>query len=114
MLVCPDPAKLIDAMLALGEAADRDETLPRLRIGIASGWAVSRARDWFGSPVNVASRITEIAEPGALLVSGSARGEVRDTQGFVWSFAESRQLKGVAGQTILFRVHRLAGDGGKA
>ena len=114
MLVCPDPAKLIDAMLALGEAADRDKTLPRLRIGIASGWAVSRARDWFGSPVNVASRITEIAEPGALLVSGSARDEVRDTHGFVWSFAESRQLKGVAGQTILFRVHRLAGDGGKA
>jgi adenylate cyclase len=114
MLICPDPAKLIDAMLALGEAAERDETLPQLRIGIASGWAVSRARDWFGSPVNVASRITEIAEPGAVLVAGSARDEVRDAHRFVWSFAESRQLKGVAGQTILFRVHRLAEDGGKA
>ena len=32
MFVCPDPAKLIDAMLALGEAAERDETLPQLRM----------------------------------------------------------------------------------
>jgi adenylate cyclase len=110
MLICPDTAKLIDAMLALGEAADRDETMPQLRIGIASGWAVSRARDWFGSPVNVASRITEIAGPGTTLVAGSARDEVGDAHGFVWSFAESRQLKGVAGQIQLFRVHRLTED----
>jgi adenylate cyclase len=114
MLVCPDPAKLIDAMLALDEAAERDETLPQLRIGIASGCAVSRARDWFGSPVNVASRVTEVAEPGAVFVAGSARDEVSDAHGFVWSFAESRQLKGVAGQTKLFRVHRLAEDDSKS
>lgn len=113
MLVCPDAATLIDAMLALGEAADRDEKLPQLRIGIASGWAVSRARDWFGSPVNVASRITEVAEPAAMLVAGSARDEVSDAHGFVWSLAESRQLKGVAGQTKLFRVRRQAGDDSK-
>ena len=114
MLVCPDPAKLIGAMLALAVAAERDESLPQLRIGIASGWAVSRARDWFGSPVNVASRITEVASPGAVLVAGSARDEVSDAHGFVWSFAESRQLKGVAGQTKLFRVHRLAEDGSES
>jgi class 3 adenylate cyclase len=48
------------------------------------------------------------------LVSGSARDEVRDAHEFVWSLAESRQLKGVAGQTILFRVHRLTEDGGKS
>ena len=114
MLICPDTAKLIDAMLALGEAADGDETMPQLRIGIASGWAVSRARDWFGSPVNVASRITEIAEPGAVLVAGSARDEVSEAHGLLWSFAESRQLKGVAGPTQLFRVRRLAEDDRKS
>lgn len=113
MLVCPDTAKLVDAMLALGEAAERDATMPQLRIGIASGWAVSRARDWFGSPVNVASRVTEIAQPGAVLVAESARFEVGDADDFLWSFAESRQLKGVAGQTDLFGVHRPAEKDGK-
>jgi class 3 adenylate cyclase len=64
MLICPDLVKLVDAMLELSEATGRDETLPQLRIGIASGWAVSRARDWFGSPVNVASHVTELRSPG--------------------------------------------------
>ena len=106
MLICPDSVKLIDAMLALAEAADRDKTLPELRIGIASGWAVSRARDWFGSPVNVASRVTEVAPPGAVLVAGSARDAVGDAQGFAWSFVGSPRLKGVRGRTKLFQARR--------
>ncbi|MEY8016945.1 adenylate/guanylate cyclase domain-containing protein [Mycobacterium servetii] len=108
MLICPDPVNLIDMMLELSEAADRDETLPELRIGIASGWAVSRARDWFGSPVNVASRVTEVAPPGAVLVAESAREAVGDAQGFAWSFIGAPQLKGVRGRTKLFQVRRAA------
>jgi len=106
MLICPDPVKLIDAMLELSEAVGRDETLPQLRIGIASGWAVSRARDWFGSPVNVASRITELAPPGVILVAGSARDAVGDAQRFAWSYAGAHRLKGVRGRTKLFRARR--------
>jgi adenylate cyclase len=108
MLICPDPVKLVDAMLELSEAAARDETLPDLRIGIASGWAVSRARDWFGSPVNVASRITDVARPGAVLVAGSARDAVGDAEGFTWSFAGAPRLKGVRGRTKLFEARREA------
>jgi adenylate cyclase len=113
MLICPDPIKLIDAMLELSEAADRDETLPKLRIGIASGWAVSRARDWFGSPVNVASRVTEIALPGSVLVAGSARDAVGDAQGFAWSCVGTARLKGVRGRTKLFQARRAAAKGSR-
>lgn len=108
MLICPDPARLLDAMLELSEAADRDKTLPELRIGIASGWAVSRARDWFGSPVNVASRVTEVSLPGSVLVAGSARDAIGDAEGFVWSFVGAPRLKGVRGPTKLFRARRSA------
>ncbi|WP_406814574.1 adenylate cyclase regulatory domain-containing protein [Mycobacterium sp. M23085] len=111
MLISPNPVKLADAMLELSEAAARDETLPELRIGIASGWAVSRARDWFGSPVNVASRVTEIAPPGAVLVAGSARDAVGDAEGFVWSFAGAPRLKGVRGPTQLFQARRATEEG---
>jgi adenylate cyclase len=110
MLICPDPVKLVDAMLELSEAAERDETLPDLRIGIASGWAVSRARDWFGSPVNVASRITDVARPGAVLVAGSARDAVGDAEGLAWSFAGAPRLKGVKGRTKLFEASRATED----
>lgn len=109
MLICPDPAKLLDAMLELSEAANRDKALPELRIGIASGWAVSRARDWFGSPVNVASRVTEVALPGSVLVAGSARDAVGDADRFAWSFVGAPRLKGVRGRTKLFQARRSAG-----
>lgn len=90
MLVCPDPAPLLDTVLKLVEVVDTDNNFPRLRAGVASGMAVSRAGDWFGSPVNVASRVTGVARPGAVLVADSVRealGDAPEADGFQWSFA---------------------------
>ena len=53
MLVSPDPEKLLGALLGLLEAAAADD-FPRLRAGVATGMAVGRAGDWYGSPVNLA------------------------------------------------------------
>ncbi|BBY25133.1 pH-sensitive adenylate cyclase [Mycobacterium stomatepiae] len=61
MFVCPEPAPLLDVVLRLVEAVDTDNDFPRLRAGVSAGMAVSRAGDWFGSPVNVASRVTAVA-----------------------------------------------------
>jgi class 3 adenylate cyclase len=63
MLVSTDPGPLLHTVLDL-EAAARANGLPRLRIGVASGAAVTRGGDWFGRPVNVASRVTSAARPG--------------------------------------------------
>jgi adenylate cyclase len=109
MFVCPDPVPLLDAVLKLVEVTDGDNDFPRLRAGIASGSAVSRAGDWFGSPVNLASRVTAVARPGAVLAAESTRDELGDAAGFSWSFAGARQLKGIKGETKLFRARR--GDG---
>lgn len=107
MLVCPDPVPLLEAMLELAEAAQADENFPRLRVGLAFGEAVSRAGDWFGSPVNLASRVTGAARPGAVLVAESAREAIGEAAGFRWSFAGAKHLKGVSGETKMFRA-RLA------
>lgn len=108
MLMCPNPEPLLEVMLNLVAAAE-DSELPQLRVGLASGSAVSRAGDWFGSPVNVASRITGAARPGAVLVAESTREAIGDDDRFVWSYAGARHLKGVRGETKLFRARR-AGD----
>lgn len=105
MLVCPDPAPMLRAVLDLAETA-RAKNLPRLRIGVASGCAVSRAGDWFGSPVNVASRVTAAARPGSVLVAESTRDAVGNASGFDWSPAGVRRLKGVRGEVKLFGVNR--------
>lgn len=106
MLVCPDPVRLVETMLELVETTGRDGTLPELRVGVAWGWAVSRGRDWFGSPVNVASRVTGVAQPGVVLVSGTAREVVGTAEGLAWSFVGAPRLKGVRGETKLFEVRR--------
>ena len=106
MFVCTDPAPLLDAVLKLVEITDGDNDFPRLRAGIASGSAVSRAGDWFGSPVNLASRVTAVARPGTVLAAESARDELGDDAGFSWSFAGARHLKGIKGEVRLYRARR--------
>jgi adenylate cyclase len=110
MLMCTDPVPLLGAMLDLVTAADRSG-LPQLRVGVASGSAVSRAGDWFGSPVNVASRVTGVARPGAVLVAASTREQIGENDRFAWSYAGARHLKGVPGETRLFRVRRADASG---
>ncbi|HWC34981.1 MAG TPA: adenylate/guanylate cyclase domain-containing protein [Mycobacteriales bacterium] len=45
-----------------------NESLPDLRVGMAYGTVLSRLGDVYGEPVNLASRLTSIARPGAVLV----------------------------------------------
>ena len=110
MFVCPDPVPVIEAVLELAAAAGA-MSLPPLRIGIASGSAVSRGGDWFGSPVNVASRVTAEARPGTVLVGESVHNEAGRTSGFRWSSVGTRRLKGVSGDVKLFSVERVLAEG---
>jgi adenylate cyclase len=109
MLVSAEPVPLLDVLLQLVDAADADETLPRLKAGMATGLAVSRAGDWFGGSVNQASRVTGVARPGAVLLAESAREAVGDAPGFDWSFAGARRLKGIRDEVKLFRARRAEG-----
>src|SRR6185437_4927639 len=67
MLASPEPEPLLGAALSLIAAADAEgEDFPQLRAGAAMGQALPRAGDWFGRPVNLASRITAVARPSSL------------------------------------------------
>jgi adenylate cyclase len=107
MLASPKPEPLLGAALSLIEAADGEgEDFPQLRAGAALGQALSRAGDWYGRPVNLASRITGVARPGSLLVERELRESVAD--GYRWSFAGERKLKGIRGGVPLYRARREA------
>ncbi len=108
MFVSTDAAALLHAALELLAAAEKDD-LPQLRVGLAAGSAVRRAGDWFGSPVNLASRVTSAARPGSVLVAESAHDAIGASDDFTWSFAGGRHLKGVNGEVKLFRA-RTAGS----
>jgi len=110
MLVSTDPAALLEAVLELVEATDSDDGFPRLRVGMATGMAVSRAGDWFGGAVNLASRVGGVARPGSVLLSESARDAVGEADGFTWSYAGSRHLKGIKDAVKLYRARRANPD----
>lgn len=105
MLVSTQAPPLLAAMLDLVDAAPA-KNLPPLRIGLASGSAVTRAGDWFGSPVNVASRVTGAASPGTVMAAESTRDAAVDATDFFWSSAGARRFKGVKDEVKLFHVRR--------
>jgi adenylate cyclase len=105
MLVSSDADALLEAALELvGRSEAESESFPPLRAGLACGPALARAGDWYGRPVNLASRITAIAYPGSVLASEEVREAAQN--GFRWSFAGERRLKGIEGRVRLFRARR--------
>ncbi len=56
----------------VGDFGARDRALG-VRVGMHTGTAVRRGEDWFGSAVNVASRIADLAHAGEVIVSAATR-----------------------------------------
>ena len=102
MLVGRDAEAVVHTGIELVARADAADGFPRLRAGVAHGVALERAGDWYGSPVNTASRVTGVARPGSVLCTSEARKAAGD--GFRWSPAGRRRLKGVGEPVRLFRA----------
>jgi len=106
MLASVEPDPLLDAALGLLDAADAEgEDFPQLRVGVALGPALPRAGDWFGRPVNLASRITHVARPGSLLAEADVYESAREA--YRWSYAGEHRLHGIRDPVPLFRARRL-------
>ena len=94
MFVSPDAAAAVRTCLELVERAENEEDFPPLRAGVAYGPAVNRWGDWFGSTVNVASRLTARARPSAVLVTEAVK-DCAGEDAFAWSAAGEKRLKGL-------------------
>ncbi|MFD4366018.1 adenylate/guanylate cyclase domain-containing protein [Rhodococcus sp. NPDC058521] len=93
MMVAPNADGLAAATLDLVEAA-RGAGLPPLRAGIAWGSAMHSSGDWFGRPVNLASRVVAVAPAHEVLVTGDFYDQL-DTDSFWCEPAGSFRLKGL-------------------
>jgi adenylate cyclase len=113
MLVSTEPAPLLDAVLELVERAENNsDEMPPLKAGAATGDALNRNGDWYGRPVNLASRVTSTARPSSVLITGDLKDLLSEEEAarFAFSFAGKRKLKGIAGETDLHRVRRHEGE----
>ena len=68
----------VSCAIALQEALANDSQAKdlQLRIGIHLGDVVDKAGDLFGTAVNIAARLEQIAQPGAIVVSAAVRDAV--------------------------------------
>jgi adenylate cyclase len=69
---------------------------------VASGEALQRAGDYYGRPVNLASRLTSFARRGSVVASKKVHDAVPDD--YAWSFAGTRRFKGVGDDVPVYRV----------
>lgn len=69
--------------LALAEAMADDDQLPAARVSLAWGRVLSRLGDIYGPTVNLASRLTSLADPGTVLVDAMTAAALSRDERFV-------------------------------
>jgi adenylate cyclase len=103
MLVSWDVGPMLETIRKLIAAADAEgEGFPRLRVGLAYGPAIPRGGDWFGTTVNLASRLTDVGKPGRVYADEAVVEKAGE--GYDWKRSRRRNLKGIDGRTRVYSL----------
>jgi adenylate cyclase len=103
MLISTEPEPMVAAALALIHAAEQEgQQFPWLRAGIASGPTLPQSGDYYGRAVNLASRITNVARPGSVVLDEATKDAAGEA--FSYSYVGERKLKGLDYRVKLFRA----------
>jgi adenylate cyclase len=98
------PVQVVASAVALRDAVG-EEQLPAVRIGVAEGPVVRRDGDFYGPTVNLASRLTEVADRGEILLPAEVRDEFDDPAAAGLRFvARGRRFLRSIGDVTLFAV----------
>ncbi|MEV4253113.1 adenylate/guanylate cyclase domain-containing protein [Spirillospora sp. NPDC049652] len=100
--VAPDPRAVAEIGLRLAERHTSDPDFPVVRVGLAYGEVVLRLGDVFGTPVNLAARLTAAAHRGTILIDTPLATELADA-GYDIGPLRPRHLQGLG----RVRPHRL-------
>jgi len=83
-----------DIALRLHATHAEDDSVPEVRVGLATGQVLSRMGDVFGTTVNLASRLTAMAKPGGTLVDAETRAHLQDDPHYVLRGQRGRPVRG--------------------
>jgi class 3 adenylate cyclase len=100
----PSASRAVECAVAIQRAmAGKDDTLLRVRIGLNAGEPVAEDQDLFGTAVQLARRICDQADGGAILVSNVVR-ELAMGKGFLFADTGEVALKGFEDPVRLYEV----------
>lgn len=100
--------------LGLGLAGDlaRRHGFPDVRIGMHTGSAARRGSDWFGSTINIAARVSELAGPCEVLLTAATRHAAGPMPGVEFEDRGPQELRHVVAPVDLYHA-RTAGVNGR-
>lgn len=110
MFVADEAAQAADISLALLARLAAVDELPEVRIGVAYGEVLARLGDVYGEPVNIASRLTSVARPGAVLVDRELAAALEGNAAYRLRRVPPRPVRGYT----LLHAYRLRGPDGEA
>ena len=108
MLWFGSPADALDVAIrvqhALTDARDAGHFPVSMRMGLHHGEAIARGDDFIGRTVNIASRVSDLAGPGELLVSEAFVGAVDGCSSATFEEIGPVHMKGVQEPIWLYRL----------
>ncbi len=103
LFVAWPPSTAARIALEIADQIAADPMLPEVRVGIATGDVLARLGDVFGTTVNLASRITSLAQPGHVLCDEVTARELAGDDAFDCTPLRRRSVKGL-GQVLPWLV----------
>lgn len=94
LYIAESPEAGAEISLALAKAFTEDELLPSARCSLVWGRVLSRLGDIYGPTVNLASRLTSLAEPGTVLIDASTAATLSNNEKFVLMPHHARTVRG--------------------
>ncbi|WP_051388663.1 adenylate/guanylate cyclase domain-containing protein [Arthrobacter sp. 35W] len=91
---CETPVAGAEISLALAEAMAADEFLPQARVSMVWGRVLSRLGDIYGPTVNLAARLTALAEPGTVLIDSATAAALAEDERFILIPQEVQEVRG--------------------
>lgn len=74
LFVNDDPVRGIETAEGIITVIGRDSRMPDVRLGLATGQVIMRLGDVFGPPVNMASRLTNVARRNRVIIDDATAG----------------------------------------
>ncbi|BAS13286.1 adenylate cyclase [Arthrobacter sp. Hiyo8] len=110
LYIAETPAAGAEISLALAQAFTEDEILPEARVAMVWGRILSRLGDIYGPTVNLAARLTALAEPGTVLVDEMTAAALGQDERFILVPQTAENVRGF-GEILPVRLARGLGKG---
>jgi adenylate cyclase len=92
--------------LAIVEETRELPHFPEVRVGMHTGPAIERAKDWFGATVNIAARVAGAAQGDEVLLTAATRSAAGELDGVEFETRGAANLRNVREPVRLVRAVR--------